>query len=48
LRIFSPEPSAIRFFFALMLAYKPFGLLGISRPSFNQNNVEERTHDVVV
>jgi hypothetical protein len=29
LRIFSPEPSAIRCFFALMLAYKPFGLLAM-------------------
>jgi hypothetical protein len=32
LRIFSPEPSAMRSRFALMLAYKPFGLLGINHP----------------
>jgi hypothetical protein len=30
LRIFSPEPWAILFFFALMLAYKPFGLFAMT------------------
>jgi hypothetical protein len=32
LRIFSPEPSAIRSRFALMLAYKPFGFFAIYHP----------------
>ena len=32
-RIFSPDPAAIRFFFALMLAYKP-GFLAICYPFF--------------
>jgi hypothetical protein len=32
LRIFSPEPSAIRSRFALMLAYKPFGFFAMINP----------------